>query len=223
MQAFQSGDLELLTARLKERAEELRAITQVYPDEPYPTTIRRAMMEVVVSAMHIAADAGGNVEQEMGNISPYQTIFHLTSTPEIIQWVVHICRDLNEKIIQCRIQRENTTNERINHYIYQHLADPQLSLESVSAHVGLTASYLSAFFIQKNQIGFRDFLNTQRVAAAKRYLTDTGIAVSEIAKRCGFTSDSYFITVFKKYTGITPGAFRRSKGNQEDRDDTPAK
>ena len=30
----------------------------------------------------------------------------------------------------------------------------------------------------------------------------------DVALRCGFTSDSYFVQFFKKYTGVSPGKYR---------------
>jgi AraC family transcriptional regulator len=32
--------------------------------------------------------------------------------------------------------------------------------------------------------------------------------MAEVAYRCGFASQSQFTTVFRRFTGVTPGAFR---------------
>ena len=54
--------------------------------------------------------------------------------------------------------------------------------------------------------------NTSAVCArkAKALLSDRPeMPVSEAAFACGFTDYNYFITVFKKYAGISPGKFAR--------------
>ena len=95
-------------------------------------------------------------------------------------------------------------------YIKDHIEDSTLSLDTVSENVDLSSSYLSTFFIQETGTGFRDYVNTLRIEAAKNYLKNTQLSVHEIAKHCGFTSDSYFITVFKKYIHDTPGNYRKT-------------
>ena len=46
---------------------------------------------------------------------------------------------------------------------------------------------------------------------AKQLLADDIKSISDISAEVGFDNFSYFSTVFKKYTGITPGEYRRSK------------
>ncbi len=48
---------------------------------------------------------------------------------------------------------------------------------------------------------------------AKRLLVNADAGIADIAYRLGFTDNSYFTKFFKKYTGITPEAFRRSLQN----------
>ena len=48
----------------------------------------------------------------------------------------------------------------------------------------------------------------QRIAKAKRLLTETDGTLSEIAADCGFCHASYLITAFKKAVGMTPRAYR---------------
>ena len=45
---------------------------------------------------------------------------------------------------------------------------------------------------------------------AKRQLVNAGTGIAGIGYDLGFTDNSYFTKFFKKYTGMTPEAFRRS-------------
>ena len=58
---------------------------------------------------------------------------------------------------------------------------------------------------------FADRNDKQLIEMAKQLLADDIKSISDISAEVGFDNFSYFSTVFKKYTGITPGEYRRSK------------
>lgn len=55
-----------------------------------------------------------------------------------------------------------------------------------------------------------DYLKNIRLDRATALLMSTDLRVSEIADQCGFSSSSYFISVFRKKFGKTPEEFRKS-------------
>ena len=54
------------------------------------------------------------------------------------------------------------------------------------------------------------YITKKRVRKAKELLTETDIAITEVADRVGISDYNYFCKLFKKMTGSTPGKFRRS-------------
>ncbi|MNF02456.1 HTH-type transcriptional regulator VirS [compost metagenome] len=58
---------------------------------------------------------------------------------------------------------------------------------------------------------FRDVLNETRRDLAETYIRDTALAFGEIAYLLGFASAEAFQRAFKRWTGLTPGEFRRSQ------------
>ena len=63
--------------------------------------------------------------------------------------------------------------------------------------------------LQKNQgISLSDFITSQRISAAARYLSATSMSLKEISLKCGYSNQYYFSTSFKKKMGITPSAYR---------------
>lgn len=53
------------------------------------------------------------------------------------------------------------------------------------------------------------YLTSQRVEHAKCMLRDSSFNMTNIAYDCGFNSSSQFTNIFKKYTGMTPGQYRK--------------
>ena len=51
------------------------------------------------------------------------------------------------------------------------------------------------------------------MCAAIALLHDTELKISDIAEKCGFSSDSYFISCFKKQMGLSPIKFRALRGS----------
>lgn len=73
------------------------------------------------------------------------------------------------------------------------------------------AQFFRAF---KNELGMTpvQFINSERVARAKRALKRPGMSLADTARYAGFKSQSYFNRVFKSFTGLTPQSFRQQQG-----------
>ena len=54
-----------------------------------------------------------------------------------------------------------------------------------------------------------EFVTEKRIATACEMIEQTDAPFKAIAERCGFSSEYYFHSVFKKYTGYPPGKWRR--------------
>ena len=52
------------------------------------------------------------------------------------------------------------------------------------------------------------YLQSCRMAAAKKYLAETDLEVGAIVDKCGFSDSSNFSRSFKRVTGSTPTKFR---------------
>ncbi|MGO1059261.1 helix-turn-helix domain-containing protein [Planococcus sp. FY231025] len=85
----------------------------------------------------------------------------------------------------------------------------ELTLEELSAEIGLSKYYLARQF--KEHIGHSpiQYVIQCRLHIAKRLLETTALPVAEIAQRTGYKSGTHFQQAFKKSEGTTPGAYRR--------------
>ena len=103
--------------------------------------------------------------------------------------------------------------ERARDYIDECYTEP-VTLNSLSEYLRISPYYLSHAF--KNIVGVNliEYLNGNRIEAAKGLLADTEESVKDIAASVGFSDANYFCRVFKKYTDITPSQYRGVSRNR---------
>lgn len=83
--------------------------------------------------------------------------------------------------------------------------DENISLQSISEQLGVSARTLSTLVNAKYEAPFRDIVNRYRIDASKKYMREHPEATqAEIACECGFKDSSAFNKKFKEMEGITP-------------------
>ena len=63
---------------------------------------------------------------------------------------------------------------------------------------------------KKTGINLKDYINEYRIEQAKELLKHGDANVSDVAFAVGFDNFSYFSTLFKKVTGVSPSAWQKS-------------
>lgn len=102
----------------------------------------------------------------------------------------------------------NTFQRELLAFIHGHFME-SLSLATLASRFHLSEKYLSRYFKEHFHISFIQYLNHLRLTHAKKLLEISELSITEIALSCGFSSDSYFIRIFKKTYGISPLKYRR--------------
>ena len=92
-------------------------------------------------------------------------------------------------------------------YIDEHLYD-ELSLESVAAHVCLSANYFSRFFKKRQGVNFKVWVNQKKMQRAGELLGDPANSIDSVARKLQFAQTSYFCRVFRAVHRTTPQSFR---------------
>lgn len=91
-------------------------------------------------------------------------------------------------------------------YLSEHFAT--VTLEELARISSYNASYLSRLFRETFDMSFTDYVNILRVNRAVKLLQETELTVEEVGLEAGFHSRKHFYDMFKRHTGMTPGAFR---------------
>lgn len=90
--------------------------------------------------------------------------------------------------------------------------DPSLTIEGLARRLGVSPKHLSQTIHSRLNQSFYDFINAQRIEAAKDCLQSEASrthTVLAVAYEVGFNSKSVFNAAFKRHTGMTPKDFRR--------------
>ena len=82
------------------------------------------------------------------------------------------------------------------------------SLKALAQATSLSPQYLSSFFKSMTDKSPIEYLTEYRIEKAAHKLRSTEMNVTEIAYACGFSDLSYFIKMFKKLKGVSPGKYR---------------
>lgn len=83
-----------------------------------------------------------------------------------------------------------------------------IGLQSVADDLRVSTGYLSRLFLSSLGCTFTDTLNQLRVKKAKQLLDSDALPIYRIGEMVGISNATYFIRVFKKYTGVTPNEYR---------------
>ncbi|WP_163272378.1 hybrid sensor histidine kinase/response regulator transcription factor [Dysgonomonas sp. 511] len=102
--------------------------------------------------------------------------------------------------------------EKASRYVMDNIENPNYSVDSLASDMCLGRT--SLFSKIKGVTGQtpNNFIQTIRLKyAAEIMQADPSVFVAEVAYRCGFSSQQYFSTSFKKFYGVSPAQYYRKK------------
>ena len=106
------------------------------------------------------------------------------------------------------VSRDSETVAAIEAYVRDNCLEP-INAKDAAARIGVSYSNMARLLNLHSRGSFSELLSAARIDAAKKRLITTDLSVTEIGYECGFTDTSYFISTFRRRTGVTPGAYRR--------------
>lgn len=97
--------------------------------------------------------------------------------------------------------------------------NPDFSIQNMAALTGSNRSYVSFVINKSFNKNFRTFLNQYRIKEACARLSDVEhygqLTINAIAESVGYRSQSAFISIFKKITGITPSKYQKIASDKQ--------
>ncbi|MHC4884700.1 MAG: helix-turn-helix domain-containing protein [Planctomycetota bacterium] len=171
--------------------------------------LKSFVMELVVSMCRTAVEMGGEAESLLGaNYMSLSELSHIRSEEALSSWLV----EMLERIMDSIQKHKHNPSASIGialQYIRDHFRE-EICRADVASACHLSESHFSRLFKKCTGMGFTETLNTTRVNHARELLARTSTPLLQVALLSGFQDQSYFCKVFRRHTGTSPRAYRRS-------------
>lgn len=93
-------------------------------------------------------------------------------------------------------------------YVYSHI-HYRIKTKELADYLNISASYLSKLFKTEMGISLSEYIIELKIDKAKNLLQYSDFNIIDIANYLAFSSQSHFIQVFNKITGMTPHMYRK--------------
>lgn len=120
----------------------------------------------------------------------------------------HMVLEFAQRVERLRFGKQPTQlTLAVANYIRHHLSEP-ITAQAIAKELFISRPYLSARFREETGETLTDFILKEKTEEAKRLLRYTDKTAAAIGAYLGFSSQSHFSRVFRKYTGKTPMEYR---------------
>lgn len=205
---IKKGDTDALNNWLK-RAPAVR------PGSMAPDQLRQIKNTFIVTATlasRAAIQGGMDVEDAFSLSDAYIRKCELLQTPDRISNLqYHMIQDFAGQVSLLQNQgRSSALAAAVANYVRHHLSKP-VSTEKLAKELHFSRTWLSKKFHEETGYSLTDFILTKKTEEAQRLLRYTDKSLKDISVYLGFSSQSHFSRVFKKYAGMTPGEYRQHR------------
>ncbi|TLS51771.1 helix-turn-helix domain-containing protein [Paenibacillus antri] len=167
------------------------------------------MFDLVSSMMKASAEAAsGKWELLEDNQRALQAMLQEQTVASMRARMTEFLESVCTQVEARKKSRNVRLKDEMLAYIEESYRDPNLSAATLSDTFALHPSYVSRFFKEQTGDTVSDYINRRRMAKAKLLLQGEDAAIKSVSEEVGIYSISTFIRLFKKYEGVTPGAYR---------------
>lgn len=104
---------------------------------------------------------------------------------------------------------ENTRFALARQYIHDNVQQA-LTVSDVAAYCCLSTKQTTRLFDRFAGMSPAAYIREQRIRCIEELLADFSLTLRDISERMHFADEYYFNAYFKKYAGVTPGAYRKT-------------
>jgi two-component system response regulator YesN len=175
-------------------------------------TLRARIVELTVLLSRAAIRGGADAGRIFGmNFTYLDRIGGFDTADELAGWLSGAMTRFTEQVFRLQDARNADVIFKAVNYIRRQYRR-RLTLEETASYVHLSPMYFSRVFKEDAGVNFVAYVNRVRVEAASTLLTSGDLAIADVSAMVGFEGQSYFTKVFRKVKGMTPGAYRKSRG-----------
>lgn len=147
-------------------------------------------------------------ENEWNQIYNVFTLSKCQSIEAFNELLTEACRMILESETDVKSQQTSVA-ENAMHYMNMHFRETELNMSMLADYLNISSVTLAVEFKNETGISPSDYLGSLRMEQAKKMLKETDLLIKEISLAVGYEDDHVFMRRFKKYTGKTPGQYRK--------------
>lgn len=167
-------------------------------------------IETVYNLMEIKLDP--QMDRSSFHQEFYDEFMALTTKAQISEKIRQFFASLDDNFANSNLQQTGNHVQDVINYIQCNYANPELSVAVICDELRINPSYLSRIFKQQKGYGVLEYIHQYRIDKIQQLLIATKLELQSIAEQTGYENAKAMGRVFKKYTGITPSAFRQAHG-----------
>ncbi len=171
--------------------------------------VKSFFLELVVTMVRTAVDVGVGPEDLLGsNWTTMTRLAQIDSEEDLAAWLTETLERMMDAIEHHRRQDVSVQLMDAIAYMERHCCEP-IGRDDAAAAAHLSPSYFSQLLRRESGVTFTDLLSRMRVDRAAERVAGGNEPLSTIALDCGFSDQSYFTKVFRRYRGVTPKEYRK--------------
>lgn len=149
------------------------------------------------------------------DIAPLCTYSSRASVKEQIRDLKDCCAEICAHVEAIKRSHNEDLQRKLLAYLNEQYARPDLNVAMTADHFNISKKYVTQFLKDHTGKSFTEYLEGVRLNQAMKLLRESDAGVTEIAVRCGFTTQNTFYKAFRRRFGISPTAARRSSAHME--------
>jgi AraC family transcriptional regulator len=151
---------------------------------------------------------GAELSNEMRNANPLGLLYAESLTNTLI---LYLLRHYSTGRVARELSSSRLTPAQlgmVDEYIHAHL-DQKISLADLATCLHLSVPHFERMFRGTTHRPPYRYVLELRLERAKQLLVNSRLSLAEVARQCGFSTQSHFTAQFTRYVGVSPARFAR--------------
>lgn len=147
------------------------------------------------------------IEEEKRERKPYHTMLICN---RVLECILQILRLLPSAVAETTDEQSGDMRLTLaKQYIGDNICNP-ISVEELADYCHIGKKQLTRIFLCEEGCTAAEYVRRARCRHIEKLLADSSKTLSGVSEEMHFCNEYYFNTYFKRYSGMTPGAYRRS-------------
>lgn len=170
--------------------------------------IRYRVMQLVLIISRSAIQGGADEEAIVAaTVRSQRELARLRDQDELAAWLSALLHRFSQLVFDSSDHAYGPVLARAMRHIAQRF-ESKVTLQETATAACVSPTHLSRLFNTKMGLPFSDAVNRFRIEKSYRLLVETALPINEVAELSGFSDQSYFSKVFKRFAHMSPTEFR---------------